>query len=396
MNFRGDATMNPATPKLPTAPHKTGQGLNVLSFYGSERCNAMLGKIFARIKCSGIAKVSRRDQLCRKPEPLVLRYVSLLLAKIPALVAGAALEGIAGTVHWLGGLQIADAGVPTPRRAVIVMAASTLGLAMILIRRRAMLAGLGLAGLACSAFWICAGPVHPEVQAGVLEVTTIDVGQGDSILLVSPSGQTLLVDAGGLPHWAHSELDIGEDVVSPYLWWRGFRKLDAVTVTHAHSDHMGGMTAVLANFRPRELWLGSDEASTEMKAVVKRARELGVHVVQHRAGEGFEFGGDAVRILAPDANDESVKKNDESLVMQLTWGSTSALLEGDAERPTEQRLLEDHPEADLLKVAHHGSATSTRADLAAVHPKFAVISVGARNVRAPAARGLEQAAGIEH
>ena len=67
--------------------------------------------------------------------------------------------------------------------------------------------------------------------------------------------------------------------------------------------------------------------------------------------------------------------------MKLTWGNTSALLEGDAERPTEQRLVEQHPEADLLKVAHHGSATSTRPDLlAAVHPKFAVISVGARNV----------------
>src|SRR5438552_15434217 len=177
---------------------------------------------------------------------LVLGYVSLLLAKIPALVAGAALEWIAGTVHWLGGLRIADTRVPTPGMAVIVFAASTLALAMLLIRRRAILAGSGLAGLAFSAFWICAGPARPEVQAGALEVTTIDVGQGDSILLVSPQGQTLLVDAGGLPRWAHSELDIGEDVVSPYLWSRGFRQLDAVAITHAHSDHVGGMAAVVA------------------------------------------------------------------------------------------------------------------------------------------------------
>ena len=128
---------------------------------------------------------------------LALGYISLLLAKIPALIAGAALEGIAGTVHRLGGLQIADARVPTPGIVVVIMASACLALAMILIRRRTMLAVLGLAALALSAFWICAGPARPEVQAGALEVTTIDVGQGDSILLVSPQGQTLLVDAGG-------------------------------------------------------------------------------------------------------------------------------------------------------------------------------------------------------
>ena len=70
MNFLDDAAMNPATPKLRPAPHKTGQRFNVLSLGGSERCNAVLGKIFAIIKCSGIAKVSRRNQLCRKPKPL--------------------------------------------------------------------------------------------------------------------------------------------------------------------------------------------------------------------------------------------------------------------------------------------------------------------------------------
>src|SRR5206468_6363779 len=91
---------------------------------------------------------------------LVLGYVSLLLAKIPALVAGAALEGIAGTVHWLGGLRIADTRVPTPGMAVIVCPASTLVLPMLFIRRRAILAGLGLAGLAFSAFLICAGPAR--------------------------------------------------------------------------------------------------------------------------------------------------------------------------------------------------------------------------------------------
>jgi competence protein ComEC len=91
-----------------------------------------------------------------------------------------------------------------------------------------------------------------------MEMTTIDVGQGDSILLVTPQGRALLVDAGGLPQWMHSDFDIGEQVVSSYLWNRGIDHLDTVVITHPHADHLGGMPAVIANFHPRELWISID------------------------------------------------------------------------------------------------------------------------------------------
>jgi competence protein ComEC len=89
----------------------------------------------------------------------------------------------------------------------------------------------------------------------------------------------LLVDAGGLPRWVHSNLDIGEDVVSPYLWSRASSRLDAVAIAHAHADHMGGAAAILANFRPRELW-GADPSDPEMRTLVQQAQELGVRLVR--------------------------------------------------------------------------------------------------------------------
>ena len=311
---------------------------------------------------------------------MALSYVFPALAKIPALISGAALEGIAGAVRCLGGLHIADLRVPTPGATVILLTALSIVLAMALVRRRLLLAVIGLLALSSSAIWLYVVPPQPRILPTVLEMTAIDVGQGDSILLVSPAGHTLLVDAGGLPWWVHSELNIGEDVVSPYLWSRGISRLDAIAITHAHADHMGGASAILANFRPRELWLGADSSEPQMQALVQQAKELGVRVIHRHAGDQFEFGGSEVRVLAPGGESAPVRRNDESLVMKFIYRKTAVLLEGDAEKKSEQQIAQEQPDADLLKVAHHGSATSTIPELlATVHPRYAVISVGVRN-----------------
>jgi competence protein ComEC len=311
-------------------------------------------------------------------------YLAFVFAKLPALVTGIALHAMSGSVRWLGALRIADTRVPTPQLTVIVLCACALALAMVLSRRqRWVVLATGWAALAFSAFWICAIPPHPQVKAGVLELTAIDVGQGDSILLVSPQGHTLLVDAGGIPFWMHSELDIGEDVVSPYLWSRGFHQLDVVALTHAHADHMGGMAAVLANFHPRELWLSVNSPSPELQTLLREARALKIPIVLHNTGDSLAMDDAKIAVLAPsrDAESHPSRPNDESLVIKISYGATSALLEGDAEKKTEKQVAQENPQADLLKVAHHGSSTSTIPELlAAVHPKFAVISVGVRNV----------------
>jgi len=319
---------------------------------------------------------------------VALSYVSRWMASPFALLARWALQCILFAVHWSGGAQATERRVAMPALEAIVAVGLCYVLALLMARRHRVLALASLALLATSAWFVFAHPRPFEHRAHQLEITAIDIGQGDSFLVVTPNGHTLLLDSGGLLGMSHSDLDIGEDVVSPYLWERGLGQLDAAAFSHSHADHIGGMTAILRNFHPHELWYAPNYPSQQVEALFAAADRLKVQRIERRKGEAFEFDGVHFEVLSPPADWELKPRgqDDASMVLRLTYAGHSALLVGDIHKRMEKLLVTDGQEqrqslrSDLLKVAHHGSNTSSCDEfLDAVHPEYAVISSGIRN-----------------
>lgn len=276
----------------------------------------------------------------------------------------------------------------TPVLAALVSAVSLLALGRSTWTRR-MAAG-ATAGLTLMVVLAGRRPVAP----GRLEVIALDVGQGDAILCRFPNGLTLLCDAGGvLP----GEFDLGARVVSPALRGLGLLRIDILAITHAHRDHLGGALSVLDQLRPQALWLGGmPRSDPRVEQLIDAAGRAGVPVVRPTRGVHLDLGGGTLEVLHPTTRESpsNVARNDDSLVLRIAVGERAVLLTGDAEAGVEAQLAAGPYEltADLLKVAHHGSASSSSADfLRRVAPRLALISVGPANpFRHPAPEVIER------
>jgi competence protein ComEC len=317
---------------------------------------------------------------------LISQSFAGVLAKILSLI----LSLLDLTVRWIAGWHGASYRIPGPSIFIMII---FVGLAIALsaairLHAKIWLPSVAIISLLATAVIIATYPFRPRLTPQRLELTVLDVGQGDSLFLSYPHGRTMLVDGGGEIGTFHSGgmrmgLDVGEDVVSPYLWSRGIKRIDVVALTHAHEDHLGGLPAIFENFRVGELWVGRDIRSAAYEQLIAQARAHGVVIKHLKQGDTFSEDGVSGSVLWPDDDGEGRSaKNDDSLVIRLTDGAEAFLLAGDVERPSERAILSEQQPVgvNFLKVAHHGSKTSTTdAFLSAAHPAFAAISVGRDN-----------------
>jgi len=292
-------------------------------------------------------------------------------------------------VDFFAALRVSNFRVPTlPVWLLISCLASFLLLA---IAVRASLGRLQLVAGAAVAMCLLAAAIHPFAPAlppERLALTVLDVGQGDSLFLSAPDGRVMLIDGGGgtgalRVSGVKTRFDIGEEIVSPYLWSLGLKRIDAVVLTHAHEDHLEGLFAVLENFHVGELWVGHDVASAAYSQLLAVAQARGTAVKHLQRGDSFAWGDVRGIVIWPDDTAEVRQAaNDDSLALRVTIGSESLLLTGDIEKPVERALEDENVElaSNFLKVPHHGSATSSTEEfLRLVHPIYAAISVGENN-----------------
>jgi competence protein ComEC len=341
---------------------------------------------FSRVTMAGIAL-----NLVAIPMMTIVQVAGMALVlgdRLPILAAPAGWIAWAGATALVESARLVDAApwlstrVPPP--SLLVLAIYYVALIVAAYSRRVpRTIAVASGSLILMAIVTGSSVAVPAADGLTLRWTTFDVGQGESMLLQWPRGAGWLVDAGGAPFGA--SVDIGSRVVAPALWAGGVRSLETLLVTHGDPDHIGGASPVIDIFAPRRLLTGvAVPRHVPSRELLAHARATGVEVDEVRLGESLDIDGVQVRVLNPPEPDWERQRvrNDDSIVLELLYGDVAVLLTGDISADIERAIAPRLTRARvrILKVAHHGSRTSTSQELLdAWRPQIAVISCGRGN-----------------
>ena len=341
--------------------------------------------VFSRVTCAGLVL-----NLAAVPLMTIAQVAGLVV------VAGGDVEWIAsaagGLAAWAAATLVGSARlidllpwlairVPAPSVSLVVVYYVSLAAALWLPgRARAVIVA------ACGVLILTGAvpAVRPHPNDGRMRVTAFDVGQGDSLLVQTPGGHSIVVDTGGAG-LDGAAFDIGGRVLTPALWARGVRRLDVLAITHGDPDHIGGAAALVRDLKPRELWQGVDVPRHEPSRNLRTtALEHGITPTGRIAGDTVRVDEVSIRVLHPPVPEWERQRvrNDDSLVLEVRHGDVAILLTGDISAAIEQAILPRLTPARIriLKVGHHGSRTSTSQELLdAWKPQVAIISCGRGN-----------------
>ncbi len=316
-----------------------------------------------------------------------------------SVVLPAAADPLAAVVGWAVHifLGLARAGsqlpggnfrIPTPPLLPCVLYFGTLYALLLPIRFKAQRVITGIGLLFCTGLVVVRLPTPGLPQ---LKVTFIDVGHGDAVLVQLPDRRVMLVDGGG-PR--QGDYDIGERVVSPFLWRRGIRTVDYLVISHSHPDHCRGIQAILRNFRVEEYWEGVIHPIDSVDRKWEPLYPAKLPVRRLTRGDALTIAGVRIEVLHPSrSTDNPQDPNHNSLVLRLVYGKTAFLLTGDIDGAAESTILRQGGiiRSGVMKSPHHGSRYSSgRSFLEAVCPQIIVISTGENMAGLPSDETMER------
>jgi competence protein ComEC len=251
-------------------------------------------------------------------------------------------------------------------------------------KARYLFAGVCIAFACDLAYWNLKDSFQKD-----LKLTFIDVGHGDSILIEFPKGKKMLIDGGGL---YEDRFDVGKNVIAPFLWKKKIRRIDTLVLTHPDPDHLKGLNFIASQFSIGEFWDNGDQTPSEPYLRLKetlRQKKIKAHSL-NEATPSQIINGVEVSFLNPPPRNAVPRKvpnasdlNNSSLVLKLQFKNVSVLLAGDIEKEAEGWMLRKGYllKADIIKVPHHGSSSSSSPlFLEKVNPAYAIVSVGERNI----------------